>query len=70
VQAALALAEANVSSAQAELEAARIDLERTRVISPISGRIGRSSITPGALVTANQARPWPRCSSSIPSMST
>jgi membrane fusion protein (multidrug efflux system) len=56
VQAALALAEANVSSAQAELKAAQIDLERTRVIAPISGRIGRSSITPGALVTANQAQ--------------
>jgi len=56
VQAALALAEANVSSAQAELKAAQIDLERTRVISPINGRIGRSSITPGALVTANQAQ--------------
>ena len=55
VQAALALAEANVSSAQAELEAARIDLERTMVLAPISGRIGRSTITPGALVTANQA---------------
>lgn len=55
VQAALALAKANVSSAQAELEAARIDLERTSVVSPISGRIGRASITPGALVTANQA---------------
>lgn len=55
VQAALALAEANVSAAQATLEAARIDLQRTRVLSPIAGRIGRSSITPGALVTANQA---------------
>jgi len=55
VQAALALAKANVSSALAELEAARIDLERTSVVSPISGRIGRASITPGALVTANQA---------------
>lgn len=55
VQAALALAEANVASAQAELEAARIDLERTRVVAPISGRIGRSAFTPGALVTANQA---------------
>lgn len=54
-QAAFALAEANVASAQAELEAARIDLERTRVSAPIDGRIGRSSITPGALVTANQA---------------
>ena len=55
VQAALALAEANVASAQAELDAARIDLERTRVVAPISGRIGRSAVTPGALVTANQA---------------
>lgn len=54
-QAAFALAQANVASAQAELEAARIDLERTRVSAPIDGRIGRSSITPGALVTANQA---------------
>jgi len=56
VQAALALAEANVAAAQAELEAAHIDLERTEVLSPISGRIGRSTITPGALVTANQAQ--------------
>jgi membrane fusion protein (multidrug efflux system) len=56
VQAALALAEANVAAAQAELGAAHIDLERTRVLSPISGRIGRSTITPGALVTANQAQ--------------
>lgn len=55
VQAAMALARANVSSAQAEFEAARIDLKRTSVVSPISGRIGRASITPGALVTANQA---------------
>lgn len=56
VKAALGLAEANVASAQAELEAARIDLQRTKVMAPISGRIGRSSITPGALVTANQAQ--------------
>jgi membrane fusion protein (multidrug efflux system) len=56
VQAALALAEANVAAAQAELGAAHIDLERTKVLSPISGRIGRSTITPGALVTANQAQ--------------
>lgn len=56
VQAALALAKANVASAQAELDAARIDLQRTRVVAPISGRIGRSSVTPGALVTANQSQ--------------
>lgn len=55
-QAALALGQANVASAQAELEAARIDLQRTKVVAPIDGRIGRSTITPGALVTANQAQ--------------
>src|SRR6185503_1274716 len=33
----------------------RINLAYTRVVSPISGRIGKSSVTPGALVTANQA---------------
>jgi membrane fusion protein (multidrug efflux system) len=56
VQAGLALAEANVAAAQAELGAAHINLERTKVLSPINGRIGRSTITPGALVTANQVQ--------------
>ena len=56
VMAALALAEANVAASQAQLDAARIDLERTRVTAPIGGRIGRSAVTPGALVTANQAQ--------------
>ena len=41
--------------AQAAVETARINLIYTRVLSPITGRIGRSSITEGALVTANQA---------------
>lgn len=54
-QAAQALAQANVALAQAQLDAALIDLARTKVVSPIGGRIGRSSVTPGALVTANQA---------------
>jgi RND family efflux transporter MFP subunit len=40
--------------AQAALETARINLRYTRVLSPISGRIGRSAVTEGALVTANQ----------------
>jgi membrane fusion protein, multidrug efflux system len=40
--------------AQAAVETARINLIYTRVLSPISGRIGRSLITEGALVTANQ----------------
>src|SRR5580700_1373598 len=41
--------------AQAAVETARINLVYTRVLSPITGRIGRSLITEGALVTANQA---------------
>jgi len=41
--------------ANAAVETARINLVYTKVLSPISGRIGRSLITEGALVTANQA---------------
>jgi membrane fusion protein (multidrug efflux system) len=41
--------------AQAAVETARINLIYTKVLSPITGRIGRSLITEGALVTANQA---------------
>ncbi|HEY3850222.1 MAG TPA: efflux RND transporter periplasmic adaptor subunit [Steroidobacteraceae bacterium] len=41
--------------AQAAVETARINLIYTRVLSPITGRIGRSLITEGALATANQA---------------
>ncbi|GAA5786242.1 MexX family efflux pump subunit [Chitiniphilus shinanonensis] len=48
--------EADVAGAKAALETARINLAYTRVTSPISGRIGRSSVTPGALLTANQAQ--------------
>jgi membrane fusion protein, multidrug efflux system len=45
---------ANDLQAQAALEAAQINLRYTKVLSPISGRIGRSTVTEGALVTANQ----------------
>jgi membrane fusion protein (multidrug efflux system) len=41
--------------AEAAVETARINLVYTKVLSPINGRIGRSLITEGALVTANQA---------------
>jgi RND family efflux transporter MFP subunit len=41
--------------AQAAVETAHINLIYTRVLSPITGRIGRSLITEVALVTANQA---------------
>jgi RND family efflux transporter MFP subunit len=41
--------------ARATLETAQINLNYTKVLAPISGRIGRSSVTEGALVAANQA---------------
>jgi membrane fusion protein, multidrug efflux system len=52
--AALKQAEADVEAGKAAIETARINLAYTRVTAPISGRIGRSSITNGALVTASQ----------------
>jgi membrane fusion protein (multidrug efflux system) len=53
-EAAVQGASAAIQSAEAMLEAARIDLGYTRITSPISGRIGRSAVTTGALVTAHQ----------------
>ena len=43
--------------ARAQLESAQVNLRFTRVPAPISGRIGRSLVTRGALVTANQTEP-------------
>lgn len=42
--------------AQADAQMARINVQYTQVLSPISGRIGRSSVTEGALVTNGQAQ--------------
>lgn len=53
--AALRQAEADVASARAALDSAAINLAYTRVTAPVSGRIGKSAVTPGALVTASQA---------------
>ena len=53
--ATLGQAEADVAAGKASVETARINLAFARMDAPISGRIGRSSVTPGALVTANQA---------------
>ena len=53
-EAALARAEAGVVASRAAVESARINLAYTPVKSPISGRIGRSSVTVGALVAAYQ----------------
>lgn len=47
-------AAAQVLAAKATLKNAKINLEYTRVYAPISGIIGKSSVTEGALVTANQ----------------
>ncbi|MCE0799783.1 efflux RND transporter periplasmic adaptor subunit [Buttiauxella sp. S04-F03] len=48
-------ADAEVKAAQAEVENARINLAYTKVTSPIDGRIGKSNVTEGALVTNGQA---------------
>ncbi len=47
-------AEAAYKQALANAETARINLDYTRITAPISGRIGRSAFTQGALVTADQ----------------
>lgn len=56
-EAAALEAAAALTQAQAQLESARIDLGYTRVNAPITGRIGRSIVTTGALVTSGQAEP-------------
>ncbi len=52
---AVAVAEASIQQAEAARETAQINLGYTRVTAPISGRIGKSNVTVGALVTAHQA---------------
>jgi membrane fusion protein, multidrug efflux system len=54
VHALLQQNEADVAATKAAVETARINLAYTKVTAPISGRIGRSAVTDGALVTANQ----------------
>lgn len=48
-------ADADVIAAKAAVESARINLAYTKVTSPITGRIGKSSVTEGALVTNGQS---------------
>jgi len=55
-QAALTQARADVAQREANLSIARINLGYTRITAPIPGRIGRSYLTQGALVTANQSQ--------------
>ncbi|WP_297486137.1 efflux RND transporter periplasmic adaptor subunit [uncultured Photobacterium sp.] len=47
---------AGIEVAKASVNKAKIDLNYTKVRAPIAGRIGQSSVTPGALVTAGQAQ--------------
>ncbi|MDR6954970.1 membrane fusion protein (multidrug efflux system) [Ancylobacter sp. 3268] len=52
--ASLAQANAEVAGAKADVDTARINLNYTRITAPIGGRIDKSTLTPGALVTASQ----------------
>lgn len=54
--AAMRQTEADVAVAKAQLAAAQVQLDRTRITAPIGGRVEISQVTPGALVTANQAQ--------------
>lgn len=53
-RATLQQARATTQAARADLNTARINLAHTRITAPVSGRIGKSLVTEGALVTANQ----------------
>lgn len=57
VDAAAKQAHAQVGIAEAMVRVARINVDYAKVLSPISGRIGKSAVTQGALVTASQATP-------------
>jgi membrane fusion protein, multidrug efflux system len=57
VIASLGQARADVAIARSEVSTAKINLDYTRVMSPITGRIGQSKVTEGALVNASQADP-------------
>lgn len=55
--AALRQAEADVAVARAALDATQVQLRRARILAPISGRVDVSTVSAGALVTANQTAP-------------
>ena len=56
-QAQAAQAASDVQVAQAAVDNARVNLQYTRIETPIGGRVSLSNVTAGALVTANQATP-------------
>jgi membrane fusion protein, multidrug efflux system len=53
--ATLASSKAAVAAAKADVDTAQINLDHTRIVAPIAGRIDKSTLTPGALVTAGQS---------------
>lgn len=55
--AALKQAQADLQYSQANVQSAQINLKYTSITAPISGRIGRSNVTEGALVTSHQPTP-------------
>ncbi|MCC8116996.1 MAG: efflux RND transporter periplasmic adaptor subunit, partial [Planctomycetes bacterium] len=57
VEATTLQAQAEVTIAEAEVRVAAINVEYAKVLSPISGRLGKSNVPQGALVTASQAEP-------------
>ena len=58
--AALGQAKADVAASEAAVAISKVNVNYAHITSPISGRIGGSSVTPGALVTANQTTPLAR----------
>ncbi|MCD6288596.1 MAG: efflux RND transporter periplasmic adaptor subunit [Candidatus Hydrogenedentes bacterium] len=56
-RASIAAAEATINQAKAAVRSAEINLGYTKITAPISGRIGRSNVTDGAIVTAYQPVP-------------
>ncbi|HET8598104.1 MAG TPA: efflux RND transporter periplasmic adaptor subunit [Castellaniella sp.] len=50
-------AAANVEAARAALQSARLDLEHTRIVAPIAGRVSRAEVTEGNIVSAGGAQP-------------
>ncbi len=58
-------ANAAVTAAKAAVETARINLAYTKVTSPISGRIGKSNVTEGALYRTVRRLRWQPCSNLI-----
>ena len=55
VKAAYAECKAQLEISKSNLANAKLDLEYTKVLSPLTGTVGRSTVTRGALVTANQS---------------